>query len=81
MASLAQEVQALFASLIAYANVQAPAGKLPVDFVRSQICRMTEMLKALTSQNVAEVLDTNNALIRSVLDVSNITSEYVNHDE
>lgn len=42
---------------------------------------MTEMLKALTSQNVAEVLDTNNALIRSVLDVSNITSEYVNHDE
>ena len=77
----AAEVQALFEALIAYANVQAPAGKLPVDFVRGQIFRMTEMLKALSSRNVAEVLDANNALIRSVLDVSNITSEYVNHDK
>lgn len=77
----AAEVQALFAALIAYTKVQAPAGKLPVDFVHSQICRMTEMLKALTSRNVAEVLDANNVLLKSLLDVSDITAEYVNRNE
>ena len=77
----AAEAQALFTALIAYTKVQAPAGKLPVDFVHSQICRMTEMLKALTSRNVAEVLDANNVLLKSLLDVSDITAEYVNRNE
>ena len=45
------------------------------------ILRLTDMLSALGSENVANILDANNALLSSLLDVSNITTTYLSNNK
>lgn len=76
-----EDIRALMAAITAYTDERCPVGTAPLVLSRDIILKLTEMLKALNNESAAGVLDTGNALIKSVLDVSNITSEYLTRNE
>ena len=71
----------LMAAITAYTDERCSVGTAPLVLSRDIILKLTEMLKALNHESAAGVLDASNALIKSVLDVSNITSEYLTRNE
>lgn len=77
----AADVQALFAALTSYTDAGCSAGTLPIQLVCQLTNRMTALLTALNGGSVAPVLDASNALLQSVLNVSNVTTEYMKRNK
>lgn len=55
------------------------ADTLPAKITVQLITGMTSMLAALSNDSAAAVINANNALLAAVLDISNITTLYLNH--
>ena len=75
------DIRALMTAITAYADAHCPAGTAPLVVSHDLILRLTDMLSALGSENVANILDANNALLSSLLDVSNITTTYLSNNK
>lgn len=72
-----EDILALMNAITMYTDEGSPAGTQTLAFSRDVILKLTEMLKAFSGASEAEILDTSNALIQSVLEVSVITGAYL----
>ncbi len=73
-----EELQALLQQLTIYLDGSQRVGTLPAKITTQLITGMTSMLTALNGSSAAAVIDANNDLLTTVLDVSNITTTYLN---
>lgn len=71
------DLQALFEQLRIYAAGPHPAGERPALLARQLVTGMTGLLRALNGDSAAAVIDAGNALLTSILAVSNITADYL----
>lgn len=73
-----EELQALLQQLTLYLKSPQSAGTLPIKITTQLITGMTSMLTALNGSSAAAVIEANNDLLTTVLNISNITTTYLN---
>ena len=74
-----EELLSLMQQLSVYLEGPRRADTLPAKITVQLITGMTSMLAALSNDSAAAVINANNALLAAVLDISNITTLYLNH--
>lgn len=72
------DLQALFVQLRSYAAGRQTAGARPAMLVRQIVLGLTGLLFGLCHDSPSTVITEGNNLLSSILDISNITADYLN---
>lgn len=75
----ADELHAMYAQLTAYLHGPQQAGDAPLRTINQLCSGMTDLLSALNHDSAAAVIDANNALMSTVLQISQITTAFLNN--
>lgn len=75
----ADELHAMYAQLTAYLHGPQQAGDAPLRTINQLCSGMTDLLSALNRDSAASVIDANNALMSTVLQISQITTAFLNN--
>lgn len=77
----ADDLQSLFEQLRVYADGDLPAGTCPLDVTHQLVRSMTAVLSALNGGSTSAVIGATNQLLSSVLDVNQITTNYLTNSK